>query len=59
VLEVAAGTPPDGEIDGDLHVAIADGVLTAWRTRQGWQPKGPALNRLAVDVATIVRRRGL
>jgi hypothetical protein len=47
------------EVDGDLRVAIADGVLTAWRLRRGWQPEGPALDRLAADVAAIVRRRGL
>ena len=62
VLEVAAATPataPEGEVEGDVRVAIADGVLTAWRPRRGWQADGPALDRLAADVATIVRRRGL
>jgi hypothetical protein len=61
-LEVATATPatvPEGEIEGDLRVAIAGGVLTAWRPRRSWQADGPALDRLAADVATIVRRRGL
>ena len=61
-LEVARATPatvPEGEVEGDLRVAIADGVLTAWRPRQSLQADGAALDRLAADVATIVRRRGL
>ena len=62
MLEVAAATPataPEGEVEGDVRVAIAGGVLTAWRPRRGWQADGPALDRLSADVATIVRRRGL
>jgi hypothetical protein len=46
-------------MDGDIRVAVADGVLTAWRTRKSWQADGEALDRLAVDVAAIVSRRGL
>ena len=48
-------TPPEGEIAGDLRVAVADGVLTAWRLRPSWQANGPALDRLAADVAAVVR----
>jgi hypothetical protein len=55
----APATPPEGELDGDLRVAVADGVLTAWRLRPTWQANGPALDRLATDVAAVVRRRGL
>jgi hypothetical protein len=58
-LEVARATLPEGGVEGDLRVAIADGVLTAWRPRESRQADGPALDRLAADVATIVRRRGL
>jgi hypothetical protein len=62
VLEVATATPatpPEGEVEGDLRVAIAGGVLTARRPRRGWQADGAALDRLSADVAAIVRRRGL
>jgi hypothetical protein len=55
----APPTPPEGELDGDLRVAVADGVLTAWRLRPTWQANGPALDRLAADVEAVVRRRGL
>jgi hypothetical protein len=55
----APATAPAGEVDGDIRVAVADGVLTAWRTRKSWQADGEALDRLAADVAAIVRRRGL
>jgi hypothetical protein len=34
-------------------------VLTAWRVRPTWQVNGPALDRLAADVAAVVHRRGL
>jgi hypothetical protein len=54
----APSTPPEGELDGDLRVAVADGVLTAWRLRPSWQANGPALDRLAADVAAVVRQRG-
>jgi len=54
-----AATPWEGEVDGDLRVAIAGGALTAWRLRPSWQANGPALDRLAADVAAVVRRRGL
>ena len=62
VVPVDAGavpTPPEGETDGALRVAIAGGVLTAWRVRRSWQADGDALDRLATDVAAVVRRRGL
>jgi hypothetical protein len=55
----AVPTPPEGESDGDLRVAVTDGVLTAWRARRSWQADGDALDRLATDVATVVGRRGL
>ncbi len=62
VVAVDAGapaTPPEGETDGDLRVAVADGVLTAWRGRPRWQADGDALDRLATDVAAAMERRGL
>ena len=62
VLEVsphATATAPEGEVDGDLRVAVSDGVLTAWRLRPSWQANGPALDRLAADAAAAMRRRGL
>jgi hypothetical protein len=59
VVGEAPATPPEGDLEGDLRVAVADGVLTAWRTRPGWQANGPALGRLATDVAAVMRRRGL
>ena len=52
-------TPPEGELDGDLRISIADGVLTAWRPRPRWQADGPTLDRLAADVDAALRRRGL
>lgn len=55
----AAPTPPEGELDQDLRLVVSDGVLTAWRTRQSWQADGPALDRLAGDVAAAIRRRGI
>jgi hypothetical protein len=55
----APATSPEGELDGDLRVAVGDGVLAAWRLRPAWQANGPALDRLAADVAAAVRRRGL
>ena len=55
----AAGTAPEGEVDGDLRVAVADGVLTAWRLRPRWQADGDAFDALARDVAGVVTRRGL
>jgi hypothetical protein len=55
----AVPTPPEGETEGDLRVAVADGVLTAWRARRSWQADGDALDRLAADVATVVTHRGL
>jgi hypothetical protein len=51
-----AATPPEGESHGDLRVAVADGVLTAWRVRRSWQADSDALDRLAADVATILSR---
>ena len=62
VVPVDAGAPPtlpEGESDGDLRVAVADGVLTAWRGRRSWQADGDALDRLAADVAREISRRGL
>ena len=55
----APATPPEGEIDGGVRVAVSDGVLTAWRLRASWQADGEALDCLAADVAAIVTRRGL
>ena len=54
-----ASTAPEGELEGDVRVAVADGVLTAWRKRDRWQADGEALDRLASDVAAIVRRRAI
>jgi hypothetical protein len=59
VSAYAPATPAEGDIDGDLRVAVHDGVLTAWRVRPSWQVNGPALDRLAADVAGVLRRRGL
>jgi hypothetical protein len=62
VVEVspdAPATPPEGESDGDVRVAVADGVLTAWRLRRSWQADGEALDRLAKDIAAIVSRRSV
>jgi hypothetical protein len=56
-IDGAAPTAPEGEIDGDLRVAVADGVLTAWRARPSWQADGAALDRLAADVATVAENR--
>jgi hypothetical protein len=50
-------TPPEGEVDQDLRVAVAEGVLTAWRTRQSWQADGPSLDQLASDVEAMISRR--
>ena len=55
----APPTPPEGEPEGDLRIAVRDGVLTAWRVRPRWQADGPALDRLAADVAAVVDRRRL
>ena len=55
----APATPFEGEAEGGLRVAVADGVLTAWRGRPTWQADGEALDRLAADVAQVVSRRGL
>jgi hypothetical protein len=55
----APAAAPEGEVEDGLRVAIADGVLTAWRLRPSWQADGPALDRLAADVAAVMRRRGL
>jgi hypothetical protein len=52
-------TPPEGEPCGSLRIAVADGVLTAWRVRPSWQADIEALDRLVADVAEIVGRRGL
>jgi hypothetical protein len=62
VLEVDPATPatvPEGEIVDGIRVAVADGVLTAWRGRPSWQIDGGALDRLAAEVAAIVTARGL
>ena len=61
VIEVGRrvdATRPEGELDGDLRIAIAEGVLTAWRPRPSWQADGTALDRLAADVDAALRRRG-
>jgi hypothetical protein len=55
----ATPTAPEGEPQDGLRVAVADGVLTAWRLRPRWQADGEALDRLARDVAGAVARRGL
>jgi hypothetical protein len=60
VLEVdpaTAPTAPEGELEGDLRVAVSDGVLTAWRVRPRWQVDGEALDRLARDAAAAAARR--
>ena len=62
VLEVdpsATPTPPEGETVGDVRVAVAGGVLTAWRIRPSWQADGESLDRLTADVVAIARRRAL
>ena len=55
----AIPTADEGEVDGDLRVAVAGGVLTAWRVRRSWQADGDSLDRLAVDAARAAARRGL
>ena len=55
----AAATLAEGEAEDGMRVAVADGVLTAWRLRPRWQADGEALDRLAGDVAAAMRRRGL
>jgi hypothetical protein len=52
-------TPFEGELDGGIRVAVANGALTAWRTRDSWQADGSALDRLAADVAELLLRRGV
>jgi hypothetical protein len=62
VLAVDERTPPtafEGDVDGDIRVAVADGVLTAWRLRRRWQADPESLDRLAADMAAIARRRGI
>jgi hypothetical protein len=62
VLAVDPGVPatvPEGESEEGLRVAVADGVLTAWRIRPRWQADGPALDRLSGEVAATMARRGL
>jgi hypothetical protein len=62
VLPVSGDTPAtafEGELDGGLRVAVDNGVLTAWRTRDSWQANGEALDRLAGDVAALLSRRGV
>ena len=54
-----ASTVQEGELEGDVRVAVADGVLTAWRKRSRWQADGESLDQLAADVAAIVRRRAI
>jgi hypothetical protein len=61
LLEVDPSTPataPEGEVIDGIRVAVADGVLTAWRGRPSWQIDGGALDQLA-EVAAIVTARGL
>jgi hypothetical protein len=55
----APATVPEGELDGDVRVAIADGVLTAWRARRSWQADGEALDTLAAQLPSILERRGI
>jgi hypothetical protein len=44
----------------DAHgFAVADGILTAWRTRKSWHADEEAPDPLAADVASLVARRGL
>ena len=59
VAPEAAPTPPEGEPCGSLRIAVADGVLTAWRVRPSWQADVAALDRLVPDVAEVMKRRGL
>jgi hypothetical protein len=55
----ATATAAEGEAQDGMRVAVADGVLTAWRLRPRWQADGEALDRLARDVAAAMTRRGL
>jgi hypothetical protein len=55
----ASSTPPEGEVEDGLRFAVAEGVLTAWRTRPRWQADGGALDQLSADVAALVDRREL
>jgi hypothetical protein len=60
VLSVSLDTPAtarEGELDGDVRVAIADGVLTAWRARRSWQADGESLDALAAELPGILERR--
>jgi hypothetical protein len=59
IEEAPPSTPPEGEVDDGLRFAVADGTLTAWRTRPRWQADGESLDRLSADVAALVGRRGL
>jgi hypothetical protein len=62
VIAVGPDTPATtraGELDGDVRVAIADGVLTAWRARRSWQADGESLDALAAKLPGILERRGL
>jgi len=52
-------TPREGELDGDVRVAIADGVLSAWRARRSWQADGESLDELAGRLPGILERRGI
>jgi hypothetical protein len=52
-------TPAEGEPEDGMRVAVANGVLTAWRTRTSWQADGAALDQLAADLPAIMTRRGI
>ena len=55
----APATAPEGELEGDLRIAIWDGVLTTWRQRPRWQADGASIDRLAADTAAVVSDRQL
>jgi hypothetical protein len=62
VLSVSLETPAtarEGELDGDVRVAIADGVLTAWRARRSWQADDESLDALAAKLPGILERQGI
>ena len=59
VPEDTPATPPEGVVEEGMRVAIADGVMTTWRSRLSWQATGETLDQLGKDTAAAMARRGL
>jgi hypothetical protein len=59
VPEDTPATPPEGVVEEGMRVAIADGVMTTWRSRLSWQVTGETLDQLGRDTAAAMARRGL